>query len=187
MTAKNEIIIPDNASIVEYSALLAQANAENATQETISAIMEKIVATGTGLEKKEDERKAAEERLAKIAKIESFKPTQAKLYFRRVSEEEILKVVPDSDVFDDIEVQKIKKDATGNKRIFTTDEELKAYQALKANGVTEIIYDTEKNCIVAKPVVATAVSPEEGSTSDVTKNAEKTEVTEPEVAETAES
>jgi hypothetical protein len=139
MTVKNEITIPEKASIAEYKALLADARAQEAGIETIFAILDKIA--------------AKEARIDLIAKTESFKPTQAKLFVRRSSDDTILSVVPETDVFDDIAVQKIKKKATGNKRIVTTDKELKDYQALMAAGVTDIIYDKDKERIVAKPVV----------------------------------
>ena len=149
------ITIPEKASIAEYKALLVDARAKEAGIETIFAILDMIA--------------AKEARIDLIAKTENFKPTQAKLFVRRSSDETILSVVPETDVFDDIAVQDIKREATGNKRIVTTDKELEDYQALKAAGVTDIIYDKNKDRIVAKPVEANAVPPtastEEGSAS----------------------
>jgi hypothetical protein len=134
------ITIPEKASIAEYKALLVDARAQEAGIETIFAILDMIT--------------AKEARIDLIAKTENFKPTQAKLFVRRSSDNTILSVVPDTDVFDDIAVQDIKRDATGNKRIVTTEKQLEDYKNLKADGVTDILYDKDKDCIVANPVEA---------------------------------
>jgi hypothetical protein len=165
------ITIPEKASIAEYKALLVDARAQEAGIETIFAILDMIA--------------AKEARIDLIAKTENFKPTQAKLFVRRSSDETILSVVSDTDVFDDIAVQDIKRNATGNKRIVTTDEQLAAYQALKVDGVTDIIYDKDNDCIVAKPVEANAAAPT-APTEEVSGSAETNANDNPAVVEIAE-
>jgi len=160
------ITIPEKASIAEYKALLVDARAQEAGIETIFAILDMIA--------------AKEARIDLIAKTKNFKPTQAKLFVRRTTEEEIEMLVPDSDVFDDIELQEIIRKATGLTRAFTDDDKLADYQALKAEGATGITYDKEKECVVANPVEAAPAPPtaptaptEEGSASAEGKDAEK--------------
>jgi hypothetical protein len=147
--------------------------------------LEKLKAEIEALKAEKAERKAKEDRLAKIAATPNFKPTQSKLFFRRASEEEILESVPYADVFDDIAVQEIKREATGNKRIITSEEELEAYQALIAEGKTVITYDKDKECFVGSvPVVDAIVNEdpnvvEEAGNTDVAGETDEPENTNP--------
>jgi hypothetical protein len=147
------IIIPENASLAEYKTLLDDARAQGADINIIFAILDKI--------------KAKEDRLALIAETEGFKPTRAKLFVRRTADEVIEELVPDVDVFDDIAVQDLKRKHTGNKRIFTDEDELKAFQELKVEGVSGIDYEMVKERVAANKTVV-----------DANVNAEATEATE---------
>jgi hypothetical protein len=147
MEQKKEIIIPENASITELNSLFTKAISDGAKPEILSEIGRKLVEKTSIVQqeqvkrdKLEVERKGKEALLAKIVKEVRYKPTLLKIFGRRSTKEEIEAKVPVDVVFDDIELQDIKGKHTGKSRIYTDEEDLAAYRALKAAGKTNITY-----------------------------------------------
>jgi hypothetical protein len=166
------IIIPENASLAEYKALLADARAQGADIKIILEIFDKIA--------------AKEDRLALIAATEGFKPTRATLFVRRVDEKEIEELVPDVDVFDDIELQDIIRKATDQKRAYTDEDKLATYKDLKAKGFTDITYDKVNESVVGTaPVVDIIVNEDPNVVEEADTDADETD--EPEDTDTAEA
>ncbi|MGK2905958.1 MAG: hypothetical protein ACSLFH_06375 [Desulfuromonadales bacterium] len=134
------------------------------------------------------ERKAKEDRLAKIAATEGFKPTRAKLFVRRTADEVIEEIVPDADVFDDIELQEIIRKATGLTRAFTDEDKLATYKDLKAKGFTDITYNKDKESVVGTAPVADANVNEDPNVVEEADNTDVAgETVEPEDTDNAES
>ncbi len=147
--------------------------------EILKAELEALKAENAG-------RRAKEDLLAKIAATPNFKPTQGKLFFRRAAEEEILETAPYADVFDDIELQEIIRDATGLTRAYTDEVKLATYKRFKAQGFTDITYDKENECVVGTAPVADAIVNEEPIVEEVDNIDDADETDEPEDTDNAE-
>lgn len=154
--------IPKKATLDELGKELAKANAEGASKETVQDILDKIVELTQELAAQEVERQREADLKEKIASEARYKPTRAKLFVRRSKDVDIDNVVPVVDVFDDIELSDIKKAKTGHVRIYTSDDELEAFQELKAEDVENIDYGMVEDRVKAKKMgnSATVVDPE---------------------------
>lgn len=135
MLEKNEFIVPENASITEINAVLAQAISASASPDVISNIANKLTGAATEVQDKEDERT----RLANLKIIVANNPYGDKateiLISRNMTLELKDELAPLDEVVKFLKIYGLKDDAGGS-RICVSTKELNKCQKLLDSGRT---------------------------------------------------